>query len=94
MVGNDTENPSPASLAVDAPAAGPGTGTEYTEERFGVDMGFVSMDESSQGVVSAGGGTSVTNTIHGTIATNTIARALWSAIRREQASIALKKKRK
>jgi len=79
--------------ATDADAAvpsNPPTELYTVTQGVGVDMGFVSMDNSSMGVTSAGGGTSVTNTIHGAIATNTIARALWSAIRREQASIAYK----
>jgi hypothetical protein len=89
VVGNDTKDPTRASLIGVVPeatpsAAGTGTSTEYTEERFGIDMGFVSMDDCSQGVASASRGTSVTNTIHGAVSTNTIARALRSAIRREQ----------
>jgi len=79
-------------VGVDAPDSAAETdAAEYTvTQGVDVDMGFVSMDDSTMGVTSATGGTSVTNTIHGTIATNTIARALWSAIRREQASIAYK----
>ncbi len=51
--------------------------------------GFVSMDDDmATGVESVNGGNSITHTAHGTVDTNTIARALWSAIRRERAAIA------